>query len=512
MAGLGVLALAGVLTSPSGWGGPFPAAATRCWLRARSREPRRCWPISRSGWAAIAVAAARDLSGGWEWAVRAGAGFVGSAVAAAPPLLAGGLYLFSPNVAGPPGFVGYSSHGVIAFGVLSVIAVLAIVVSIFVLWQAISGIRAGRIGAVRLSRSVEGRPLLWIGAISAVKVAWLGLGYAGLLPTFLGGASSSWEDSRLDGLLSWVIAVCFAIAALLALARLPLQRIDERGLRPVVVGLAAAFTGFFALGGLALVLYAALGSFSDQGALRASLEDTTEWLRNGILWSTVIAVFAAAVLAALLLLARRSWIGLTFLVVFVVWALRALQATPGLSDEQSFQSPGVNVVTFDAVLAVALAVLLAAWHWGKQRSLPPAELALILGVSTLVADTGTLLGGWDSEVYFYLALVFPAAYLFLFDARALNREGPHRRRRVLGAIGAASVLLSLVAIQILLGQIGPGEVSNGEIVQVVMAVPIAGVLVAASLAALRGASTPTAEFASIGSPEKGGGPNFESHA
>jgi hypothetical protein len=553
VAGLVVLTLASAFVLALGFGWSIPGGTDQVpnGESAPLQVPRVATTLAYLGLgigAAIGTAAAQGLSGRWEWAVRAGIGFVGAALAgtllqaarfleanplgfgtiteaaqicgwiglacavavactppkyarkapsvfvcaaAAPALLACALYLPTRNVSGPPGIVAYSTHGVLAFGVLSIFGVLAIVVSVFVLWQAIAGIRASRAGATRFSSRLNGRPLIWLGAFLAVKLAWLGFGYAGLLPTVLGGGSDSWADSRHDGLLSWVIAICFASAALLALARLPLHRIDERGLRPVAIGLVAAFTGFFFLAGVALLAYAALGSFSDQGALRSGVVDAINWLGENLRWSTVIAVYAAALLALILLLTRRRWVGLPFLVVFAVWAMpRALSATPGLGDAEPFRSLGINVVTFDAVLTLALAGLLLAWWLNWQRLLPPAELALILGVSTLVAHASTVFGSWDSELYFYVALVLPAAFLFLFDARALNREDPTRRRRVLAAVASASVLLTLVAIQIVFDQAGPGHVSQGALVQVVMAVPIAGVLVAAAIAGLRSADLP----------------------
>lgn len=554
IAGLAVLVLASAFVLAWGFGWSIPGGTDQV-LSGEPvpiQVPRVATMLAYLGLgvgAAIGTAAAQGLSERWEWAVRAGIGFIGAALAgttlqaarlldvnplgfggvtdvayvfgwvgfacaalvactpprfarkvpivlvlaaAAPALLPCGLYLLSRNVSGPPGVTAYASHGVLAYGVLSVFAVLAIVVSVFALWQAIAGIRATRVGATRFSRALDGRALFLLGAIFAVKLAWLGLGYAGLLPTVLGGGSDSWTDSRLDGIWSWLLAACFACAALLALAHLPLHRIDERGMRPVGVALVASFTGFFFLSGLALLAYAALGSFSDGGALRSDLVSAIEWLGEGLLWSTVISVYLAALVALVLVLARRWWVGLPFLIVFVVWALpRALSITPGLDDTEPIRSLAINVVTFDTVLTVALAALLIAWWQNWQRVLPPAELALILGVSTLVAHTSTLLSSWDSDAYFYVALVFPAAFLFLFDARALNREDPTRRRRVLAAVASASVLLCLVAIQIVFDRAGPGHVSQGALVQVVMAVPIAGVLIAAGIAALRSADQPT---------------------
>jgi len=547
LAGLTVLVLASAIAIFIALGWTIPGGTDEVRLDGVAADVPRATTVlaylALAVGAAIAVAVAVDLPGRWEWAVRGTVGFVGAAIAglelqaarlldanplgfgtvgtlthvcgwlavlgavvvaftppsyarrlqpvmlaaaASPALLPGVLYILWPNVSGPPGTIGYSSHGVLALGILSVIASLAIVVSIYVLWQAIAGIQAGRGGAMRLAKRVERRPLLWLGGILLVKLVWLGCGYAGMLPSALGGGSSSWDDSRYDGLASWLLAILFAAAALFALARLPLQRIDERGSRPVMLGLAASFSAFFVLGGIALLLSATVGIFSDEGALRSALIDTIDWLTVGLLWSTVIAVFAASAVGLGLLLFRSAWVGLPFLLVFVIWALpRALQATPGLSDEEPFHRLGVNVATFDAVLTVAIVLLLIAWRWNGQRQLPPAELALVLGVSTLVASTPILLGSIDGEAYFYFALVAPAAYLFLFRAQELNREDPARRRRVLSAIGAASVLLTLVTLQVILGSAGPQHPSDGAIVQVVMAVPIAGVLTAASLARMR---------------------------
>lgn len=560
LAGLTVLVLASAIAVFFAFGWTIPGGTDEVLLGGVASDVPRAATVlaylALAVGAAIAVAAAAGLSGKWEWAVRGTVGFVGAAIAGlelqaarlldanplgfgtvgtlthvcgwlavlgavvvafTPPtyarrlqplmiaaaassaLLTGALYILWPNVSGPPGVIGYSSHGVLALGVLSVIASLAIVVSIYVLWQAIVGIQAGRSGAMRLVKSVEGRPLLWLGGILLVKLAWLGCGYAGILPSALGGDSGSWGDSRHDGLSSWLLAVLFAAAALLALARLPLQRIDERGSRPVLVGLAASFSAFFVLGGIALLGYAVVGIFSDEGGLRSGLTDAIDWLTEGLLWSTVIAVFVAGAVGLGLLLFRRAWVGLPFLLVFVIWALpRALQATPGLSDEEPFRHLGVNVVTFDALLTVAIALLLIAWRWNRQRQLPPTELALVLGVSTLVASTPILLGSIDGDAYFYFALVFPAAYLLLFNARTLNREDPARRSRVLAAIGAASVLLTLVTLQVILGSAGPEHPSDGAIVQAVMAVPIAGVLTAASLASMRAADGPVPIHVGVG--------------
>lgn len=549
-AGLGVLISAAAVAVLYGLGWTIPGGTDEVSLYSGtiSEVPRAATVLAYLALgvgAAIAVAAAAGLPGPWEWAVRMAVGLVGAAIAGlelqaarvldafplgvgtvgtlahvfgwiavvgaatvaftpppyarrlqplmigaggSPALLAGSLYVIWPNVAGPPGTFGVSSHGILAIGILSIIGPLGIVVSIYVLWQAIVGIEASRSGAMRLARTIEGRPLFWLGGILAVKLAWLGCGYAGILPPALGGDSSSWADSRHDGILSWLLAIIFAGATCLAFARLPLQRIDERGSRPVMAGLAAIFSAFFVLGGILLLLYGALGIFASEGGLKSVLIEVIVWLNEGLLWSTVVGVFAASALALGLAMFRRSWVGLPFLLVVAIWALpRALQATPSLDDEP-FRHLAVSVTTFDAVLSVGIAMLFIAWQRNWQRSLPPVELALIVGVSTLVAATPTLLSGVDDKAYFYVALLFPAAYLFLFDARSLNRPDPARRRRVLAATGGASVLLALVSLQIILGTAGPGHSSQAQIVQAVMAVPIAGVLTAAALATLRAES------------------------
>ncbi len=410
------------------------------------------------------------------WARRLPAAL--AAITALPFAIALGLYLIPEDV--PSSLLETTSHGSVALGILSLVATLGLATSALFLWQAVAGVRATQATAVRFSRRFGAASLRWLLWLLAIKLAWLGLGYAGLLPAFLGGDSAAWDNSRHDGLLSWVLAAGFAAAAIFALERYPMERIDVRGLRPAMIWVTIAFTGFVGLSSVALLLWGALGVFDAEG-LRSGLQDAIEWLADGLLWSTVITVFAAVALAGLLLAMRRRWAGLAFLVVLVIWALpRALQATPGLGDEHPFRGLGVDVLTFDALLTVALFAVAIA-----RRRLAPAEIILVLVASTLIANTAVVLGAWDSTTYFYVALVLPAAFLFLYDADDLNREGPHRRSRVLGTVSLSATVLTIVAVQAILGQVGPDQESQGELVRLVMAVPLAGVLIGASLAASR---------------------------
>jgi len=125
------------------------------------------------------------------------------------------------------------------------------------------------------------------------------------------------------------------------------------------------------------------------------------------------------------------------------------------SDNLPFHSSAL--LTLDTAVTAAVAVLVVLYWVGRQRRIDPGGPLVALVVFTLIAHPGTLLpSGWKSGMLFYLALIYPAAWHFLFNAASLNTHVAERPARVLGAIGLAALLLVVAAMNIGVKSTGPG--------------------------------------------------------
>ena len=176
-----------------------------------------------------------------------------------------------------------------------------------------------------------------------------------------------------------------------------------------------------------------------------------------------------------------------FLLALAAWALpRALTVAWRLVTHDVLFA-NVTPLTMDTAITVGLAVLAALWLAGRQRAAPPGVLLFVLIVSTLVAGPGLLLPVfWDAGFLFYLSLLFPVAYQFLFRARELNEPGPGRQGRVLWEVGMSCALLTIAAFRAAAGLALPGGID--PVTQLLedagtlyLMIPFAAILVAAAV-------------------------------
>ena len=112
----------------------------------------------------------------------------------------------------------------------------------------------------------------------------------------------------------------------------------------------------------------------------------------------------------------------------------------------------------------------------------PQAIVVALVVFTLIGHPGVLLpGDWRNRSFFYLALVYPVAWTFLFRARELNGHAAERPARVLGAIAWSSLLLVITVVLVGTG-FKPGASVEAEFLDLigrsVLMVPLAAFLVA----------------------------------
>src|SRR5262249_53571995 len=122
-----------------------------------------------------------------------------------------------------------SLQSAIADGFVASIALLAVPVTLLLLWQAVEGIRASRdLGYLAARASTRRRPVLPIAPTA--KTAFVVLGLAGILPHVLGGGSPVWRHSRHDGVVSWALAAAAGAGVLVWLLRRTPGEASTRGL------------------------------------------------------------------------------------------------------------------------------------------------------------------------------------------------------------------------------------------------------------------------------------------
>ena len=427
--------------------------------------------------AAVAVACAPSA-----WLLRGR--LIAAAVGAAPFLCVLLAYLYVRISANGriPGVTHPEALAAQAF--VALVASAGFVVSALLLWQAVVGARASRDIGVAGSRAalVEPQLVLWL---LGIKLAWLALGYLDVLPAALGGNLPSWEATRDDDWLSWLIVAAFAsLAAAFLLRRARIRDPDER--EPLLAAGATA-TGlvlFLLLGTVAIFLVAALGVFPDSG-LRAAVRDAGDWFAEGILESQVVVVYLAGVVGIGLLVLRRRRLAAAFLVLFFVWSLaRAIDITRHGENLPEHALGRVELASLDTALTVAVAIVALTWLRRRPAAADRAAVTLVLVASTVLVYTGGFLGSiWESGA-FYVGLIFPAAYRFLFEAESLNRDGPEREERVLFAVALASALLVIATVQIESGFLSVASIGTGALGRALLAAPFAAVIVAIALSVL----------------------------
>lgn len=224
--------------------------------------------------------------------------------------------------------------------------------------------------------------------------------------------------------------------------------------------------------------------------VRKAVRDAGNWFAEGLLSSQVVVVYAAGVAGVALLSLRRWLLAAVFLLLFFVWSLpRAIDITIHGEAPSPHALGRAELASLDTAISVALLIAALTWLRRPPARSDAAALAVILGASTALVYTGQLLGSIWASGAFYVGLIFPAAYRFLFEAASLNRDGPGRESRILALTGATAGLLVLVTVQLDSGFTGPGATSTGQLGRLLLAPPFAAVLVAISLLARRPAGS-----------------------
>jgi hypothetical protein len=371
-----------------------------------------------------------------------------------------------------------------------------------VLWQVVTWARASRreVGGPIAARDVRW-PWLLV-ALLTIKLGWLALGYAGRLPSVLGGGAPVWGRVIGDGLTAWLIAAAFACLAGWWLANPRRVAVSERGFTPAAILVVIGFSAVTIVMSLALVALPIAGLLPGtplSSTLAAAC--TTNWTSEAIgnaarclvvqttdrQFELTILVQLGTLIAALVISAwlwrgpgRRSTI--LFLMAVVVWvAPRVPDAVGALLGLPPGPSIAPELATFDTALTIVIAVLAVAWYTGRQRGAGPPALLLVIVVATLLVHAGTAVPQGSTTTFFFLALLFPVAYELFFDSEAVNFRRPERPARVLESLGIRVGVLSLVALGIALGNVRPTEAGWDQLGRTLFAVPFSALLVAATL-------------------------------
>ena len=483
------------------------------------------WPAPRfalagvaliAGLVALATANACGFLGDWRAAVEpapvpqwlldgaaalAWTSFAGAlAVGVLPPALGRRLGPLVPVLAAAPFAIGLAVYGIAwletvrspppppgvrtpEVGVAMSLTVLAANVGFWVaaalLWQATLGARAARDGAERLAlRATRARN--WVPAVIGVKLLWLSLGLAGVLPALLGGGGERWRNGREDGAFAWCYASALAAAAAWWLARRR-EPLDRRGAFLAAAAVCAGLVSALLLAAMAALVFNLAGQVSTTSPVLPHAAAVVDWASNRILLVQVLTVLVAAAVGAGLLAAGTRLPGAAaMLVVFTSCAApRAVRVTweglaGGTAPVQEY-----DLVTLDIAVTVAMAVLVALDAAGRIRLDPRLPLLAAVAIG-LVAHAGGLVGGLlSADARFYVPLLFAPTYQFLLASRKLNAPGPDRPARVMRAAGLATALLALVTLQEAIGFAGPGHEGIETLAPLLVAAPLAAVLIAA---------------------------------
>lgn len=382
-------------------------------------------------------------------------------------------------------------QGLAAQAMVALVAGAGFAVGALLLWQEVVGARASRDVGLGLHRAA----LRWrwvVFGLLGLKLAWLALGYLDLLPSALGGDLKSWQATRDDDWLSWMMVSGMGAAVVGLLVRRPTRRrFPEREATVAAASAATGLTLFLLAATLALFIVAALGVAPESG-IRRAFGDAGDWFAEGLLESQVTVVYVAGVAGLIVLFLRRWQLAAAFLVLFFVWSLpRAIDITIHGENPPPHAVGRAELASLDTAITVALLIAALTW-WGRRReSSDPAALALILGASTALVYTGQLLGSVWASGAFYVGLIFPAAYRFLFEAGSLNQDAPDREGRILAIAGTTAGLLVLATVQLDSGFTGPDATSTGQLGRLLLAPPFAAVLMAISVLARRPADQST---------------------
>jgi hypothetical protein len=413
-------------------------------------------------------------------------------LAAVPGMLLAATYLVgllgsapmpTPRPAGMEAFpdvlhIGAAGVAAPLYGALS--RILPLVLAPIVLWEAATWARASRAElAAPIVRRVDRVPWLLL-ALVAAKLGWLALGYLGRLPASLGGAAGAWATSAGRTPVAWLIAAAFALAAMAWLARRTSPPISERGIRPGMRFVVGGFTAGSVVGGVFVVAAGILLLLPVTGPFELAIR--LGGLAGDLIQPLQVATVPVALVAGLVLLRRGHVATGGFLAVAGAWmAPRALfvgAVMVGIVPSDAVNPLAVDLVTIDALITIAVAILALVLVAGRRTGADAGSLALVLVVSTLMAHGGTLVPAAFASVLVLTAVLFPAFRELVFGSRELNEPTPVRPARVLGSLGRLSAALLLVAgtRTIVAGGSDPGIERLG---QLLFGPPYAALLVAA---------------------------------
>ncbi len=399
--------------------------------------------------------------------------------------------------------IGAPIHGPILFFV----GLTGGLIGLLAIWQTSTWTRAS---ARQVGRHLGRQTRRWwwlLGGLLGAKLVWLALGIGGLLPPMLGGASGAWAALRSDDVASFLyVAVLVGVAGLWLLR--PRRSLPEsRALRwaGVVIALIAAVT---LITTAVPLLVPALESLEPSGRTTSIPGDVTlgaclsTWSRPaGTLLSClglwlpdwqnlwILAVLLVAFVAGLALIRRRPTDGSAiFLVVLGAWGLpRGLQAAsavpppelPGVADLPSFNAPQPE--TLDLAVTVLVLGLAIGWWMDRQRRVEPADLVIILVVSTLVIHGSTLVPTSPLPLLLAAAIIFPILYELVFDSKELNDPSREdRAARVLASTGSRALALTLLAVTLASGVVDIDSLT-GRFAFIVFGLPFAITIVAVTI-------------------------------
>lgn len=448
-------------------------------IRGRELLPAATPPSVRVlGWVGIAAAALTAVLPSRlarRWPLPSGL------LAAAPFLLSFAAYLVLDVTRDyPPALEGkvFPPEAAALGALVALVAGIGFWLAVLGFWLVVAGARAARDAGAAFRRVAAQWPWL-LAALLAAKVAWLGAGYLDVLPDVLGGDADSWEYSREDGLLSWAMALGFATAVALWVRRRRPPEVSEREITWTAAGIVLAFSICLLLAATALLIVSVLGVAPGSGAQSAA-RDSGLWFADRLLGVQIAAVYAAGVVGVALLWSGRARAIGFFLLLFALLGLpRALDITIHWGDATDF--PGrIELATLDAAVTASVAILALALLRRRDPTIHRERLVVVLVASTLVTYAGVLVSSNLDDGAFYFGLVFPAAYLFLFEARALNQPGPERDRRRLEATAVAAVLTVIAVLQISTGYAGPDRPTLAELGRVLLQPALVAMLVAAA--------------------------------
>lgn len=335
---------------------------------------------------------------------------------------------------------------------ITFVGTLAAAAGILLLWSLVLSTRQARDIGEGMA-DVQKRVPTVLTALLVAKVIWLVMAYTGT------GLEATVESSTADGWVAWIIGALLVAAAVWWLAGRgappPTDYENREALRTIGFGYAGG-----PIAAVAVALVAAIAAVLWTLEPGARLNDLLGWLIGSdppvALW-VVVGVSAITLVGAVILWWRgarsAAWIAAA---VVGVWAApRAIELTTRiLGTPEPIDAP--SLVTIDTLVTAAVVVGVA---WRRSGAGVNTEiLTLVLVVSTLIAHPlGIMPAGWQDGSPFYLLLVYPLAYTYLFDSVWLNElDEVIRPGRVLRTVSIAALLVVTTSMLVLLDRVGPG--------------------------------------------------------